>query len=314
MDYIPEPTVRPFPGFNAAEDGTALRKAMKGLGTDEKTIIDILTNRSNSQRQQISKFFTEEYGRNLIDDLKSELGGRFEDVIVGLMDPPVDYMAKQLHKAMEGAGTDETAIVEILCPRNNREIKEIVVAYERLFNRPLAEHLCSETGGEFRRLLVLLVTGVREEFNIDPNKAREDAEQLFNAGEAKWGTDEHVFNRILTHDSHAQLKLVFQQYKEVSGGRCIEEALRNEISGELLEVECVQDKPLYFARRLQKAMEGLGTDDTTLIRILVSRCEIDLGNIKRMYEKVYDKTLESAVKSETSGDYKRALISLVGGP
>lgn len=36
---------------------------MKGIGTDEQAIIDILTKRSNSQRQQISKFFTEEYGR-----------------------------------------------------------------------------------------------------------------------------------------------------------------------------------------------------------------------------------------------------------
>lgn len=53
----------PFSGFNAAEDGTALRTAMKGFGTDEQAIIDILTKRSNSQRQQIAKYFTEEYGR-----------------------------------------------------------------------------------------------------------------------------------------------------------------------------------------------------------------------------------------------------------
>jgi hypothetical protein len=49
--------------FSAADDGKALRAAMKGLGTDEQAIIDILTQRSNGQRQQISKFFTEEYGR-----------------------------------------------------------------------------------------------------------------------------------------------------------------------------------------------------------------------------------------------------------
>jgi len=55
--------VTPASGFSAADDGMALRAAMKGFGTDEQAIIDILTHRSNNQRQQIAKFFTEEYGR-----------------------------------------------------------------------------------------------------------------------------------------------------------------------------------------------------------------------------------------------------------
>jgi len=54
-------------------------------------------------------------------------------------------------------------------------------------------------------------------------------------GEGKWGTDEEVFNKVFSHSSQGQLKLVFQEYKNVSGGRCIEEALRSELGGEMLE-------------------------------------------------------------------------------
>lgn len=314
---MPEATVRAASNFNAEEDAGNLRKAMKGLGTNEKAIIDILTHRSNSQRQLIAQSFNQLFNRDLIKDLKSELGGKFEDLILGLMALPVEYMAKELNRAMAGIGTNESTLIEIICSNNKRDVKTLSETYERLFKRPLAEHICSETGGDFRRFMTLLVTGVRDDYNMDPAKARADAEALFKAGEGKWGTDESEFNRIFTHSSYGQLKSIFKEYKEVSGGKSIEEAIRKEFSGEMCEgllaiVECVQDKPLYFARKLHKAMDGIGTDDSTLIRIVVSRSEVDLGNIKKIFEKVYNKTLESAIKSETSGDYKSALIELLG--
>lgn len=120
----------PYPNFRANEDGDALRAAMKGFGTDEKAIIEILTHRSNGQRQEIAKYFLQEYGRDLVEDLKSELGGKFEDLIVALMRPPIEYLCRQLHKSMSGAGTDESALIEILCTRNNDEIKTLVKSYE----------------------------------------------------------------------------------------------------------------------------------------------------------------------------------------
>jgi len=319
MDYTPVPTLKAATPFDASADSQGLRSAMKGFGTDEQAIIDILCSRTNAQRQVIKQKYESDFGQDLIEDLKSDLGGKFEDVIIALMMPPVQYLCKELRNAMQGMGTDESTLVEILCTKSNEEMQEIARTYENEYGRPLAEQMCSETSGHFRRLLTLIVTGVRDTAGtVDPAQAKQDAEALYAAGEAKMGTDEEVFNRIIAHSSFAQLRLIFEEYKQFSG-QTIEQAIKHEMDDELHEammaiVECVQSPAAFFANRLYKAMDGAGTDDATLIRVVVSRSEIDLGTIKDEFERIYNRTLFSAITdSETSGDYKRTLTALLGG-
>jgi len=39
-------------------------------------------------------------------------------------------------------------------------------------------------------------------------------------------------------------------------------------------ITCIRDRPAYFAERLHKAISGIGTRDSTLIRVIVSRSEV----------------------------------------
>jgi len=299
---------------------------MKGWGTNEQEIIDILCHRSNQQRQQISKAFTREFGRveegsnqtarDLIEDLKSELGGNFESVIVALMLPTPDYCAKQLHKAVKGLGTNEDLLVEILCSRSREEVSAIALAYQAAYGNSLADDVRGDTSGPFQRLLVLAISGSRNERFFDGGKAVEQAAALYQAGEAKLGTDEDAFVEILSQAGQRQAHCIFEEYKKVSG-HTIQQALKAEMSGELLNgllaiVNTLTHRPCYFAERLQAAMKGWGTDDDALVRLIVSRCEIDLANIKAEYERMYSRTLYSDVKGETSGDYRKALLALIG--
>ncbi|KAK1322098.1 Annexin D5 [Acorus calamus] len=63
---------------------------------------------------------------------------------------------------------------------------------------------------------------------------------------------------------------------------------------------------------LHKAMKGLGTNDKTLIRVVVTRTEIDMYYIKAEFHKQFGKSLGDWIHSETSGHYRTFLLSLIG--
>ncbi|XP_071965713.1 annexin A7-like [Antedon mediterranea] len=309
-------TVSSYAGFDKEADCGALRKAMKGLGTDEQAITDILAFRSNAQRQEIVIHFKTSYGKDLLKDLKSELGGKYEDVVIALLDKPAFYDAKSLRGAMKGAGTDEKAILEIMCTRTNQEIKSIKEAYKKEFKRDLEKDLMSETSGHFKRLMVSCCQAARDESpTVDEGKANADANAIYKAGEAKWGTDESEILRVLATRSFAQLRATFDAYDKISK-KTIEEAIKSETSGDLEDgflaiIGCARNTPAYFAKRIRDAMQGAGTKDQQLIRCIVSRAEIDLGTAKMEFLRMYGKPMSEWIKDDTSGDYKKMLIALV---
>ncbi|XP_070543641.1 uncharacterized protein [Ptychodera flava] len=311
-------TVVDASNFNAQKDAEVLRKAMKGFGTDEKAIIEVLSKRSNKQRQRIAREFKTMYGKDLVKDLHGETSGNFRTALMALMKRPAEYDASELNKAVKGLGTDEDALIEILCTRTNAEILAAKEEYDRMFKRSLEDDVISDTSGHFRRILVSCIQGNRPESDeVDPQQAKDDAEALYNAGEKKWGTDESTFNMILSSRGYAQLRATFEEYGKISKYD-IEQSIKREMSGDLQQsmlaiVRCVRNEHKYFADKLYKTMKGLGTKDDTLIRIVVSRCEVNMVNIKSEFQNAYNKSLGKFIAEDTSGDYKKLLVSLVGG-
>lgn len=117
--------------FDPVKDAHDLKKAMKGFGTDEDTLINIICRRSNEQRQEIQRQYKTHFGKDLIEDIKSETSGNFENLLVGLLHPIVDFYCREICDAMAGMGTDEDVLIETLCTLSNHEIHTIKNAYVR---------------------------------------------------------------------------------------------------------------------------------------------------------------------------------------
>ncbi|TMS17641.1 Annexin A6 [Larimichthys crocea] len=296
-------TVTDAPDFDPSADAEALYNAMKGFGSDKEAILDLITSKSNAQRQEVIAAYKSSFGKDLIEDLKYELTGKFERLIVSLMRTPAYHDAKEIHDALKGAGTNERCLIEVLASRNNNQIHEMVAAYKDAYGSDIEEDVIADTSGHFKKMLVVLLQGTRDESGVvDGDLVEQDAQDLYAAGEEQWGTDEAKFIMILGNRSVTHLRMVFDAYEKLTE-LSIEDSIKNELSGDfetlmLAVVQCIRSVPMFFAKRLYKSMKGLGTADNTLIRIMICRSEIDMLDIRECFRLRYEKSLYNMIKEQ----------------
>ena len=193
------------------------------------------------------------------------------------------------------------------------QIKDV---FQREYNESLEKWVRGDTSGNFRNLLIALLQGNRSmNLNPDPNMCQNDAQMLYNAGEGRWGTDESTFIRIFSQRSAAEMAMINDCYTRLRGKGLLK-AIDKEFSGDikrLLETVLggLIDPAGYFAKRIRESVKGLGTCDSKLVRVIISRSEIDLGRIKQAYQTIYGRDMLHDVRDDTSGYYKEILTGLI---
>ena len=300
----------------AQADADALKNAFKGIGCDKKTIVDLVVNRTNAQRLQIKEAYKASYGRDLMKDLKSELHNHLEDAVLALFTDPIEYDADELRAAMKGLGTNEDTLIEIICSRPPHVLKAVIAKFKEKYNRDLETDVKKETSGTLRKLLIALLQCSRST-NKTPNQAQcaQIAQEIYGAGEKKLGTDESIFNKYFCTLSPHELAAVSREYHKLTG-HTILQAIDKEFSGDSKKtlrtiVYATLSPSEYFATRVNYAVKGLGTKDHILIRVLVTRSEIDMPQIKQYYKQLFGKDMVTDVKNDISGDYQRLMVGLI---
>lgn len=307
-------TVKPCRRFDANGDAQTLKEAVKGIGTDETIIIDILSHRTSCQRQDIAQAYKSQYGEDLLERLHKELSGKFRQAVEWSFYDRAHVNAAALKEAMKGAGTNEGMLIDVLCTATNDEVEEIKEAYMELTQRSLEDDVKSETSGDLERVLVAILQAERES-DCDHSQAHEDAIKIYEAGEKKHGTDESTFTRILCTRSYDQIREINEVYQD-EFGRNLADVIKSETSGDyekaLSRIVMMSKDPYNtFADMLYNAMAGAGTNDDSLIRILLAHSEDDLRRIQTAFDNISEKSLAETISDDTSGDYKKFLLAIL---
>lgn len=299
------------------KDAEALYEAMDKLNTDEEAIIKIIANRTNAHRLQIVTEYKNKYDKNLIDDLKSNLSGDFETASVALFLSPIDYDVLQLNKSMSGVNTDEDSLIEIICSRPQTTLQEIKEKYKETHSIELEEEVTKATSGDLQRLLLTILKCERST-NTTSNheESSKKAKELIEVGESNWCKENSVFEQLLLTGSKEEIMLCAKYYHKKTQKtilKAVEENFEGDVKTLFTSIIYATLNPSeFYARKVHKAIEGFGTDDNTLIRILVTRDEVDMPKIKQYYKKMFEKNMIEDIKSDCSGDYEKLLVELAG--
>uniref|UniRef100_A0A3Q2CVY6 Annexin n=1 Tax=Cyprinodon variegatus TaxID=28743 RepID=A0A3Q2CVY6_CYPVA len=295
------PTVVPAKDFDPGQDAARIETAIKTKGVDEQTIIDILTRRSYEQRREIAFEYERIAKKDLNAALKGALSGSLESLMLGLMKSTAQFDASELKSSMKGLGTDEEALIELVCSRNNEELTEIKKVYREMFKKELEKDISGDTSGNFEKLLLALVQTKRDDPSsvVDYQKIDDDAKALYEAGVKRKGTDVTTWISIMSQRSIPHLQKVFERYKSYSPYD-MKESIRKEVKGDMEKsfltlVECFENRQLYFANRLFEAMKNKGAKEKVVTRIMVSRCEVDLMKIRSEFKRQHKKSLYQTI-------------------
>eukprot|EP01018_Ginkgo_biloba_P024151 Gb_31679 [translate_table: standard] len=271
--------------------------------------------RTAARRKLIRKTYEEMYKEDLLKRLQSELTRKFERAVLLWMLDPADRDALLAHEVTKTWSTKDRLLIEICCARSSNELLMVRQAYHIRYKRSLEEDIASYTTGDFQKLLVALASSYRYEGpEVDMQLAKSEAKKLHNGIKDKSGSHEII--RIISTRSKTQLNATFNQFKD-EYGCSINKALKNEKSEDFQDalqtvVKCICCPAKYFAKVLRSSMEGLGTDEEALTRIVVARAEIDMKDIKSQFISRTSAALSSVIAKDTSGDYKDFLLTLVG--
>ena len=158
-------------------DAQQIYTAVKGLGTDEDTLIEIIGTRPGWMIKKIKKAYKNLYNKDLEEDVKDDTSGNFQKLLITLLqcnrneNNEIDLekcinICDELYNAGEKKlGTDEQIFNKYIGNCSPAELMTISREYHKKYNKSLMKVIDSEFSGDIKKLIKTVLYA-----NISPSE------------------------------------------------------------------------------------------------------------------------------------------------
>ncbi|KAM0367706.1 hypothetical protein ACHAPZ_009620 [Fusarium culmorum] len=308
---------------DTSADAETLRKAMKGMGCDERALIRVLVNPKYANpwtMAQLVRDYNSRFMRDLAKDIESETRGDFETCLLALIRGPLENDVYNLSKALNRAGTDEDALNDVLLCRSNADIRAICAEYRRVRGKELHVDVKDDVDDTLYRLYSMVLSATRSEDSapVIPAEIDHKVTEIQKATEGMIGANAVAVAQIFTSSNDAQLRAINEAY-QFKYHRSLETVIEKEFRGDMEDALLrmlyhALDRARSDAGRLQRPLNKSFGKNRLFINRLVS-LYWDQGRLHQTnmaYKPVTGATLAGNIKSELSGDYKDFALAIIG--
>ncbi|XP_052193441.1 annexin D2-like isoform X2 [Diospyros lotus] len=229
------------------------------------------------------------------------------------MSEPQIRDAEIMRNSLYGASLNISTLVEVACTRSSSELQVIKQAYSSLYNSKIDQDVALKVNGGFKEILLAVLRSCQNySGKVSTSMAMCDAKTLYEAMESGKMVDQKTMVSLVSQRNTSQVKAILVSYKQLYGhefARSLKRSKCGQFGKELrFVIRSIQHPEKFFAKQLR--MKN-GDAREILIRIVITRCSIDLKDISRAYTAKTGVSLETLVWKEfkSSKDKANAVVA-----
>ena len=276
---------------------------------DYSSMTDFTTRKSHKERMTLRQIYKQKFEKDLMTDLKSSFAGIYLKIILGLFTDPVEFDIDYIYKSLK-EDASYNIIIEIFASRPDWYLNKIKNLYFRKYNIELEDHIKEGTLDDFKKLLIQILQCERStNQSPDFDQCKKLAEDLEQEESDNLKVDSGIINSIFIKSSPQELVLISQEYHK-STQKLITEMINEHFKGNvknlLNAILMAKISPSqYYANILHESID----DEDMILKVIISRAEIDLIQIKKYYLKLYENDLVNDIKKDEH-EYTNLLVAI----